>query len=347
MSNSTQYYESEHDRLVKALGNVVEGGVIEAIQHIGATSVPEFFGSPCIDIGLAVWPFPLEAGPKARLEALGYQVVSGYEESPEQRFRHGSNQFQLYFVEPGGPRWSDFVLTRDYLRHDSAACQAFSLQKQNRDIDKSQIFKNLLPAACGWWIDHYQFSPVESVANELSEAPFPWYISSGWALDLFMGKVHRVHHDVDVVVPRPAQLELRKHLAERGWKFITPFEKRLELWPPYMQLELPRHQIHAHREDEFIDLLLTDMDGVWKYRREPTVVCSLDKISLRTETGISYLAPELVLLFKSKNTSNQERAKDQSDFESVLPHLDAERRAWLRWALIATSPGHPWIEQLS
>jgi hypothetical protein len=89
------------------------------------------------------------------------------------------------------------------------------------------------------------------------------------------------------------------------------------------------------------------MDGVWKYRREPTIVRSLDKTGLSTESGIPYLAPELVLLFKSKNTSNQERAKDQSDFESVLPQLDAERRAWLRWALIATSPDHAWIEQLS
>ena len=347
MSDSTHHYESERDRLTHELGNVVDGGILEAIQHIGATSVPELFGSSCIDIGLAVWPFPLEAGPRSRLEALGYQIVSGYEESPEQRFRDGSNRFQLYFVEPGSQRWSDLVLTRDYLRHDQAARQALSLQKQNREFDKSQLFENLLPAARGWWVDHYQFSPVESVANELSEASFPWYISSGWALDLFLGNVNRVHHDVDVVVPRPAQMELRKHLAERGWKFITPFEKRLEFWPPHMQLEFPRHQVHAHRETEFIDILLTDMDGVWKYRREPSIVRSLDKISLRTDSGIPHLAPELVLLFKSKNTSNQERTKDQADFERVLPQLDAERRAWLRWALIATSPDHIWIEQLS
>jgi hypothetical protein len=30
----------------------------------------------------------------------------------------------------------------------------------------------------------------------------------------------------------------------------------------------------------------------------------------------------------------------------VQPHLDAEARAWLRWALIATEPAHPWIAQL-
>jgi hypothetical protein len=114
-----------------------------------------------------------------------------------------------------------------------------------------------------------------------------------------------------------------------------------------MHLELPRHQVHAHRSDEFIDFLLTEMDGIWKYRREASIVRSLERASLRTESGIPYLAPEIVLLFKSKNTANQKRLKDPSDFERALPHLEPERRAWLRWALVAASPGHPWIERLA
>jgi hypothetical protein len=71
-------------------------------------------------------------------------------------------------------------------------------------------------------------------------------------------------------------------------------------------------------------------------------------MSLRAESGIPFLAPELVLLFKSKNTSatQTDRSKDQLDFERVCPHLDPERRAWLRWALLATDPAHPWIDRL-
>ena len=347
IDRSKARYESERERLIHALGLVVEGGILDTIQHVGATSVPDLYGSPCVDIGLAVWPFPLEQGPRSWLEMSGYQIVSGYEESPEQRFLHESNCFQLIFVEHGSERWSDLILTRDYLCHDRAAREKISHQKKNPLLEKPQLFKNLLPETHQWWIDHYQFSPVESVANELKGVSFPWYISSGWALDLYRGQISRVHHDVDVAVPWSSQMELQKHMMERGWKFVTPFEKRLEVWPPYMQLEWPRHQIHAHREDEFIDFLLTEMDGVWKYRREPSIIQSLGKISLRTETGIPYLAPELVLLFKSKNTSGQERPKDELDFESVLPHLDVERRAWLRWALIATSPEHPWIPRLA
>ena len=339
-------YESERERLIQTLGKVTDGGMIESIQHVGTTSLPELYGSPCVDLALAVWPFPLEAGPRSRLESLGYQIVNGYEESPEQRFRHQSKSFQLYMMEPGSQRWMDLILTWDYLRHDSVARGQVSLQKENILIDQSELFKNPLPAARRWWIEHYQFSPLEAVADELKEAAFPWYISSGWALDLFLGQVNRVHQDVDVVVPRSVQMKLQTYMTERGWKFLTPFEKRLELWPPHMQLEFPRHQVHAHRGDEFIDFLLTEMDDVWKYRREPSVVRSLETVSLKTEYGIPYLAPELVLLFKSKNTSDQERPKDATDFENVLPHLDKERRAWLRWALIATSPDHPWIQQL-
>lgn len=342
-----EQFESERDRLINALGKVVEGGIVEAIQHVGATSVPELYGSSCVDIGLAVWPFPLEAGPRSRLKVLGYQMVAGYEESPEQRFRHESDSFQLYVMEPGSERWSNLVLTRDYLRHDRAAGEEISIQKKHAGLDKSQLFTRLLPPVHQWWIDYYQFSPVEAVANELKDVSFPWYISSRWALDLFIGQVNRVHHDVDVVLPRSAQMELQRHLMDRGWKLVTPFEKRLEIWPPHMQLQLPRHQVHAHREDDFIDFLLTEMDGMWKYRREPSVIRSLERISLRTESGIPYLAPELVLLFKSKNTSNQERAKDETDFEMALPHLDSEQRAWLRWALITTSPDHTWIQKLT
>jgi hypothetical protein len=187
---------------------------------------------------------------------------------------------------------------------------------------------------------------VEFVANELREAQFEWYVSGGWALDLLLGKVERLHHDVDVTISYRSQLDLQKHLTDRDWKFVTPYEKRLEPWPPHMLLELPRHQVHAHRDGQFIDFLLTDMEAFWRYRREPLIVRSREKMSLTSPTGIPYLAPELVLLFKSKNTSNHKRPNDQPDFEKTLPLLEPERRAWLYWALMAVSPDHPWIKQL-
>jgi hypothetical protein len=41
--------------------------------------------------------------------------------------------------------------------------------------------------------------------------------------------------------------------------------------------------------------------------------------------GIPYLAPELVLLFNAKHA----RAKDQADFDGIVPHLTVTQRARL------------------
>jgi hypothetical protein len=54
----------------------------------------------------------------------------------------------------------------------------------------------------------------------------------------------------------------------------------------------------------------------------------------------------VVLLYKSKTTSGKERSKDKADFEEVYLRLEPERRGWLRWALLAVDPSHPWIERL-
>lgn len=67
---------------------------------------------------------------------------------------------------------------------------------------------------------------------------------------------------------------------------------------------------------------------------------------MRSNEGIPFLAPELVLLFKSKTTSGKKRGKDKADFEKVYFKLEPKPKAWLRWALTATDPSHPWIERL-
>ena len=347
-------FARERERLLAALKSLGDGGPVEDVQHIGATSVPDLPAQPCIDIAMSVWPFPLDDEPRAALRDLGYEPSANDDTAPEQRYRHSSGQFQLFIVEAGSNLWTNYVMLRNYWRADADARHDFAALKQadiaspiDYQAAKDQWFVEVLTAARTWWIDHTGFTPVEHVAQELTGLDAPWYISSGWALDLFLGRVTRVHHDVDVAVARSHQIALQQHLIERGWKLLTPFEKRLELWPPHMTLELPRHQVHAHRDGEFIDILLTDIDhGVWRYRRNPAIMRSLDRVGLHHD-GLPYLAPELILLFKSKNTSDKPRPQDQADFEGVCAQLDAERRAWLRWALLASDPAHPWIEQLT
>jgi hypothetical protein len=84
-------------------------------------------------------------------------------------------------------------------------------------------------------------------------------------------------------------------------------------------------------------------DEEWLFRRMPTISRPMATIGDRTPEGIPYLAPEIQLLYKAKGL----RPKDEADFQSALPALQQERRAWLRDALAQVHPEHPWLERLS
>ncbi len=346
----------ERQRLIDALGTIPDGGIVEQMQHVGATSIRGLSGQPCVDIALAVWPFPLEDAARQALASLGYELDPDFTGAPEQRFRHASGTFLLYLIEPGSPLWTNYILVSEYLRHDETARQSLSAHKHEWDGDiessgyreaKRRWLDQLLGDAHRSWIEREGFAPLQRVAEELREYPHPWHICGGWSLDLFLGRVTRVHQDVDVQVSRADQLALQQHMTGRGWELVTPFEERLHPWPVHMRLELPRHQVHAHRNGAFIDFLLADLDGeVWHYRREPGIIRHMSRVGLHSELGIPFIAPELALLFKSRNTTGKDRSKDQEDFAGVYTSLEPERRAWLRWALIATEPSHPWIELL-
>jgi GrpB-like predicted nucleotidyltransferase (UPF0157 family) len=344
-------YEVECQRLLSTLGAITEGGKIEQFEPIGSSSVPGLDGSGVLDIGLLVWPYPVDA---SALAGLGYHALEGplpgAENQPGiQRFLDENGQVQLWLVSAEETFLDNAVLLRNYLRGKAAARQEFaeSVGERAAPGNKAAFFARILPEAQRWWVEQVGFTPLESAAAEFTGAAFPWYISSGWALDLFLGRVTRVHRDVDVVVPYQHQLALQELLLERGWKLLTPLDGCLEPWPRHMQLRLPRHQVHAHREGKFIDLLLSEIEhGVWRYRRDPAVLRSTERMALKSPSGIPYLAPDLVLLFKSKNTSKVERPQDRVDFEQALPFLEPERRAWLRWALTASDPNNAWLESI-
>jgi len=335
----------ESARLYTHLGRITEGGIIEGLEPIGAASVSELAATSATDVGLAIWPFPLAPEHRDTLASLGYAPVTGYEDEPEQRFFHTGKNIQLFFVMAGSSEWTNYLLVRDFLRGSEEAQRAFTGWNRS-EVTKATFFAALSKDAETWWTAFYGFAPVERVAHELDAFGQPWFISSGWALELFLGRVTRIHHDVDVVVPRTAVNDLRQYLADRGWKLILPLDGQLEPWPLGSPKE-PQIQIHAHREDAFLDFLLTEMTAdTWTYRRDPRITCPAERAFLQTRAGIPFLAPELVLLFKSKNTGTGARGQDQRDFETVYLQLDESRKRWLRQALAVTDPEHRWLELL-
>ena len=182
----------------------------------------------------------------------------------------------------------------------------------------------------------------EDVARLLAGLSVPWYVAAGWALDLFRGEQTREHEDLEIGVPAIAFGAVRDALA--GYNFEVAGSGRL--WP----LDSPAfHVMHQtwvsdpgtgqYKLDIFRE---PQHDGAWVCRRDETIRMPYQETIRRTGDGIPYLAPEIVLLFKAKGA----RAKDQADFDSVLPLLDPDAVGWLRRVLGRAHPGHAWIGAL-
>lgn len=123
---------------------------------------------------------------------------------------------------------------------------------------------------------------------------------------------------------------------------MCPERGTLEPWYGE-RLELPVHQVFADAADDRIEILLGEVDGErWRYRRDPAVTLDLDDATGRSDVGVPYLAPEVVLLFKAELA----RWWDEADLAVTAPLLGERRRRWLADALAASHPGHPWIDRL-
>jgi hypothetical protein len=92
-----------------------------------------------------------------------------------------------------------------------------------------------------------------------------------------------------------------------------------------------------------LDLFREPGDGtIWVCRRDERIRLPYDEVIARTDDGIPYGRPEVILLYKARHS----REKDQADFEAALPHLDVEARARLADWLALVHPGHRWLAAL-
>ena len=188
--------------------------------------------------------------------------------------------------------------------------------------------------------------PVDPLISLIGEAltayHVGWAIAGGWAIDLFLGQITRSHADVDVAVWRDEQQRLRE--AFPGWRFSIADAGELRPWPSGTLVAPPIHELHALSADEksTVEFLLNDRrDGEWLYRRNPEIRLGLAD-AIRHEGPWSVLAPEIVLLYKSKAP----RATDEADFHSALPRLSEAAREWLADAIARADASHPWLARL-
>ena len=174
-----------------------------------------------------------------------------------------------------------------------------------------------------------------------------WWIAGGWAIEAFCG-VARDHGDIDPSIPREELPALRRHMAGRIDLWAADQEiLRLLLPGDADDDELPMRcenvWARAGGADPWeYDIILMDVrDDTWVFKRDARITRPVEEI-IWTQDGIDYLRPEVQLLHKARGL----RAKDQQDFEAVLPRLAVGDRTWLRTAIELTDPGHPWLAAL-
>jgi hypothetical protein len=191
------------------------------------------------------------------------------------------------------------------------------------------------------------FQAPLNAAQLMSGFPHPWCVCGGWAIALFINQKIRHHNDIDLAIWRTDQLALRSYLVTQGWTLEKAIDGQLFPWIEGEFLKLPIHAIWCNNPNaqlSFIEILLNEVeDDQFLFRRALSIAYPLERAVLRSMLGIPILAPEIVLLYKAKNALDE---RNQADFEAALPHLDRDRRTWLRWALMELHPKHEWICRL-
>ena len=192
--------------------------------------------------------------------------------------------------------------------------------------------------------EQWQASDLGEVIADLGARPWVWWLAGGRALDLFLGRSGRPHADLDIAVPRRDIGEFLRRLA--GWDIHEAHGGTLVPLECGTAPRLNVNSLWCRRRGAThwsFEVLLDEVRGdTWMYRRDPRITRPMRDTVMRSTQDVPFLAPEIQLLYKSKDT----RDRDRIDFANVRPHLDASAIHWLKNALELTAPSHEWLALL-
>lgn len=195
-------------------------------------------------------------------------------------------------------------------------------------------------------------------------------VCGGSAIDLFLGGKTRPHKDLDVSAYWDDRDTIVRYMLDQGWDVYEPCggetlhricgvadQQRVKsnIWcvrpsnPHYRFVEREQGMYAVDFDDseqnelDFIEFLFNRREpGFFLYARNTVIKLALDRAVLWAE-DIPYLAPELVLLYKSTAVSNPDY---QLDYDNAATKMDREQLAWLEKALLCMFPdGHRWLER--
>ena len=188
---------------------------------------------------------------------------------------------------------------------------------------------------------------------------------------MFIGKKTRPHKDLDVIVYWEDRDKIVQHMLNNGWEVYepcnTPYLHKINdvssqklvqdnIW--CINLTNPHYKFTEHERDmfavdfdnseqtelNFIEFLFnTQKDGYFLYKRNHGIKIELSKVMFYAN-DIPYLAPEMVLLYKSTMAEN---SNYQLDFDNAVKEMTSEQRLWLNESLAVMFPdGHKWLDNL-
>jgi hypothetical protein len=213
-------------------------------------------------------------------------------------------------------------------------------------------------------------NPLITEANTLlKNGGFDYAFCGGFALELFLNKAIRKHGDIDVSAFWCDRDKIILYMQSLGWNVyemrggglahhiiniadqikakrnIFCFKDDCELVTLAPASEPNMYNLYFDHSGQtklnFIEFLFNDSEsGNFLYSRNNEISLTLDKAILYSN-NFPYLAPELVLLYKSSDT---ERDGYQKDFDSTFFEMSDVQRAWLYNALKVMFPtGHKWL----
>ncbi len=210
-----------------------------------------------------------------------------------------------------------------------------------------------------------------NLSNYMREMQIDYAVCGGSAIDLFIGRKTRPHKDLDVAVFWDDRDKIVQHMLNEGWLVFEPCgreylhkivsidnQKRIKsnIWcvrPDNSHYRFEEREADMFSvefdgteqlELDFIEFLFNKRDeNDFLFARNTNIKRKLSD-SIHKTDEIPFLAPELVLLYKSTAFSNPDY---QKDFENTVPLLSNDSKQWLRNALLISFPdGHEWIQKI-
>lgn len=210
---------------------------------------------------------------------------------------------------------------------------------------------------------------IYELKKHLSGLNVQWHLCGGLAIDVYLGNITRKHKDLDISISFNDMRICIEYLKTKGWEIDAPIGNgRLvtidyamehpdlyfdNIWcyrkdADFIKLiksdDIFKHLEYIREEQEsldFIEVLFNRIeDSLFYYKRNNNITRNLDKAFIKKD-GISILAPEVVLLYKSTNFTNKD---NEHDYNIVIKKLEKERCDWFIDSMKTAYPkGHPWI----